>query len=396
MERGGDGKAEIRLVKYRWALFTTEPKDLRQFYESHYRKMAQEQEVSRPLNSNTVILDYRSVRNGQAVEEWAELFAECLPGRIAYFLSHSSENEALLLTQAKLPVSSKLLCGSLIVSGSDGRGKYSDIVVGLMDQFVPRALLSLLRGQYQVGFPPTVVVLGTPSNPEILRALALDAKALFFSSRDSQLPHSVVDILEERGVDVVDLEWLRTSGWRAQLRNFSTQYDLSAMLSDIDRIELLVRGEVGGRPVLSSCTTLFVGWLLSQLRSRVSSFHRGTVECVTSVGRKWNLSFSLDDKAPAAIRMGDMLAVELLVSEENLSSRSFFSPRRVRITLPEAGLFETEVFTEDGSSCVTGTHRELGAKEDLRRFFVRGDSTASYPEAFILGKEFSDLLSGAS
>ncbi|MCB0329064.1 MAG: glucose-6-phosphate dehydrogenase assembly protein OpcA [Bdellovibrionales bacterium] len=376
-------------VQHQWNLSKCDPQNLRGSFERSYRELSAEQKISRPLNANMIILDYvnteETMTGEQRATRWAEFFAEYNPGRIFYFVKRDP-GIGLSLPDGSVH-SDGLISGGVVIQGDDGRGRYSDMVFGRLNEYEPKAFLSLVRGQYQVGFRPNIVLVGAPDQNGLVEALSEDAASILFSSRFWSGAPRLFSRLAESDIELVDLEWLHISGWRAQLRNLALKHDLSKAQELLSKIKLTTaKAEVG---VIPPAGALFLGWLVSQFHSRILSLSRQGIECITAAGKKWIIEHRAESpKVSCALS-------ELEMSFDEAHGAPESAPLSVHIRLNDNYYFETDLTTRGGAFHFTGSNRDYTTIQDLKRYFTRGESTVTYREALTAGREIGDFLTSS-
>ena len=379
----------------RWHLSETSAEGLRKSFDEGYSSLSNSlpsgnEKLSRPLNSNTVILDYldtsQSMMSYERESRWVELFSEFNPGRIFFFVQGEGEKRVLLPDDSEL--GEMLISGGVSIKGDDGRSRYSDVVFGRLRDFEPRSFVSLLRAQFQVGFRPSLAILGAPIENGIVEALIEDSSSVIFSSRYRWSAPKLFDLLFESPVQLIDLEWLQVSSWRAQLRNLAMKYDLSNAYERLEKLTIessaLHDDTIGIQEGMDASSALFVGWFVSQMKSRLRSLSSDGVECVTSSGRSWVISHKRDD-SPSAFSLREV-KLDFLADDKD------DSPENVRIHLNAERMFETNLKCGEKNFHFTGTNRDFTPEDDLRRYFTRGESVASYRSSYAIACEVQELL----
>jgi hypothetical protein len=372
-----------------WSLQRCSAAEIRSVLDASYVKLSQGKKVARPLNSNSVVLNYfggdpANSREGALPDiRWAQFFAEFHPGRIFCFTSKATSEELMLPDGSVLGES--LVAGGVVASGNDGHARYSDVVFGQLESFEPAAFLSVLRGQLQVGFRPSIAIMGSPVSDGVIDGLLEDASDFIFSSRYWSSAPRLFHRLVQSDVELIDLEWIHISLWRAQLRNLALKHDLSDAHECVERVVLITNPTGGGGDsVLPPSGALLLGWIISQFQSRVTSFSHEGIECVSPKGKLWRIEHRVTEEPSSE----GVREVQLEFRPQKYSK----VPERATIRLNDNFFFETELFFEEKQYHFTGSNRKHRPEDDLFRFFSRGESTTMYRDALSSAREIGDLL----
>lgn len=387
-------------IKRVWELEPVQPKDVGWALEKSWRTLSSDRKVSRPQNANTVLLDYlepgsplhlhSELSSETHLNTWSHFFSELSPGRIFLFTKDTNSTPAVLPNGETL--AQELVAGGVIVEGEDGRERYSDVIFGSITQLSPPVLLSLVRGNLQVGFRPSLIILGAPEENQLVSGLLRDASSILFSSSYWGNSGPVFSRLFQSENELVDIEWLKVSLWRAQMRNIALKYDLSRMNEVLSSIEIDTSVDADNR--IPAETALLMGWFVSQLQSRVVSLSAKGIECISSSGKKWFLKHNTVTEKPSqgvsSSRGVSKCQFWLTPAEEGGTYE--LPPSAICIQLTPEGSFETTLTIASDEVHISGSRNERSPEEAMRRYYTRGESTATYREALAAALDISDLL----
>jgi hypothetical protein len=373
------GSEDPSATLFSWKLKSVAPSDLHDLFLVLRKELALEfSDLSRPLNGNAVIVDYSS-DTLDLVQERAQEVAQCLPGRIFLVALHPALKDIGEFSQ------SGVYAGCCVHRIESEKALLSEVVLLNGSAFSAPALSSILRAHYHVGFPPALFLFGTPDQNKILSLVLSEASTVLFSC-DSLRGEEGVALLDSFlgfGGECYDIDWIRLSSWRTELRNLSLRYSLQDRSSSIQEIVIHGGSPFGGKngegssSFLPQC--LFVGWLLLQLESELSAFTANGVECTTFDGHRWFLRYNVGN---AIDNTGGMSEITMVFGvPENLEVL------QVCLDAPHSRFHST--FTSAGNIFrSTGQFRSLTRKEALWRFYHRGESVTHYQESFRRGLEF--------
>jgi len=381
-------------VEREWHLKQTQPKDVAQAMEESWQTLSKGRRVSRPLNANSVVLDYLKADKTQKTRiesdqknraiEWSEFFSEVNPGRIFLF-TEGIDEKAMPLPHGET-LEEQVVAGGVIVRGEDGRERYSDLIFSRITPSSLPILLSVVRGTMQVGFRPSIIILGAPENNQLVNGLINDASTILFSSSYWGDSESVFRHLLRSECELVDVEWLKVALWRAQMRNVALKYNLSRINESLDAIE--IRTHVDEQNRVPASGALLMGWFVSQLQSRVVSLSAKGIECITSKGRRWLLKHV--PCTEGTLRGVQDCKLTFSASERNTLHES--PPNVIHIYMTDEGYFETTLKTGETVSHLSGPRYEGSTKVTIRRYYTRGESTATYRDALSASLDIGDLL----
>ncbi|MGA1191032.1 MAG: hypothetical protein ACO3XO_01985, partial [Bdellovibrionota bacterium] len=177
-------------IKRVWHLEQVQPRDVPRALEKSWQTLSTDRKVSRPQNANTVVLDYlepgsplhlhSELSSETHLITWSHFFSEVSPGRI--FLFTNDANSTSIRVPNGESLAQKVIAGGVIVQGEDGKERYSDVIFANITHLSPPVLLSLVRGNLQVGFRPSLIILGAPDQNQLVSGLMRDAASILFSS----------------------------------------------------------------------------------------------------------------------------------------------------------------------------------------------------------------------
>lgn len=380
-----------------WQLEPVQPKDVARALEKSWQTLSADRKVSRPQNANTVLLDYlepgsplhlhSELSSETHLITWLHFFSEVSPGRIFLFAKDTHSTPVRLPNGQ--PLAEEVVAGGVIVEGEDRKERYSDVIFGNITHLSPPVLLSLIRGNLQVGFRPSLIILGAPEENQLVNGLIRDASSILFSSSYWGDSSSVFSRVLQSEFELIDIEWLKLSLWRAQMRNIALKYDLSQMNELLSSIEITSGVDTHNR--ISAETALLMGWFISQLRSRVLSLSAKGIECISSTGKKWFLKHNVVTGNPSNSSRGPHKC-QLWFAPTQEEGRHDPSPSAICIQLTPEGLFETTLTIEGEEVHISGSRNESSPEGTIRRYYTRGESTATYREALAAALDISDLL----
>jgi hypothetical protein len=387
-------------IKRVWQLEQVQPRDVPRALEKSWQTLSTDRKVSRPQNANTVVLDYlepgsplhlhSELSSETHLITWSHFFSEVSPGRI--FLFTNDANSTSIRVPNGESLAQKVIAGGVIVQGEDGKERYSDVIFANITHLSPPVLLSLVRGNLQVGFRPSLIILGAPDQNQLVSGLMRDAASILFSSSywgDSSL---VFSRLLQSDYELIDIEWLKVSLWRAQMRNIALKYDLSRMDELLSSIEITTGVDAHHR--IPAETALLMGWFISQLRSRVISLSSKGIECISSRGKRWFLKHHavIGDPSQAANHPRGVGKCQLQFTPTEQGETQEPPPSAICIQLNPEGMFETTLSIQNDEVHISGSRNESSPEGTIRRYYTRGESTATYREALAAALDISELL----
>lgn len=238
-------------------------------------------------------------------------------------------------------------------------------------------LPSLLRAHLLPTVPLHLVVLDPSLDLQLLKTLISLAETIYLDSEEVQDPAGLLAIIEERKLQVVDLQWLALSPWRESIKS---SFDRSSMIERLPLIQkIVIRGRSSSTRDVPVSMLLLAGWVAGRLglslegegRSSPLSFSRDSgervfIEFVMEGGDapRLDVLHLLDGSGAPLLELrhqGDRGALEALIHEQ----------LEVKILHPFEDLTSTEL---------------------LARYFLVGESTSNYCSASRLAVELSKRI----
>ena len=180
------------------------------------------------------------------------------------------------------------------------------------------------------------------------------------------------DLSLDGETDVIDLNWLRLSPWREQIRLVFDQGSFAEALTKIDSITI-----AGGKDTVGSSVFSLAGWLVSRMEMKVNSFGSRGFECETLTGSTLTIQ----------IEPG---------SQAGLASIRFESQSEDGETYYLEVSRDTVLHTTSNIEPDYHVSRTLESEDEndlLIRYFAVGDSITNYQPALEMGLELRQLWS---
>ncbi|MCB0320610.1 MAG: hypothetical protein KDD60_06745 [Bdellovibrionales bacterium] len=363
-------------AKSQWYLRPCAPRSIRSTLEDVRSSIGL---LKRPLNANAIILDYNASSETE-VRERAELLSRHYPGRTFYILASDTVG---------LPDGSALEkqpnVGGVVLTKSEGKPLFNEFVFCKGGSLPVQALLSIVRANLNVGFSPLLLLFGSPHEELLTRELIQLSSSIVFSSEWLVSYPGVLETLLEGDTELIDLTWIRLSGWRAQLRNLSLKYHLTALSSVLQSIVLRTHGLAS--PNSSPEITLIAGWLIRQMNSQVTSLSAKGFECLSKVSSQvWHLRI---ENESSGVEPG-LREIEILFGPSNQYQNE------VMVRIAQVGDNSFQSYFDSGSIHYrsTGYGREESTLETLLRYFSKGESIALYRDSLVEGQALTTLQEG--
>lgn len=335
--------------------------------------VARDGERVTPSAVRNIIIFVPNVKFRDRLEEYLDILSQIQPAR--YFVMYRDSK----ITELQASVSTR--------GGDDGGGiVYSEVVrliVPLLD-FAPVA--PVIRANLLPGVSTEVILSGLDKllEEELSQIVPLGDKVIIDTGEQEGLLPTVTKLLDH-GPTFVDLDWIRLSPWKDQIRLAFEYVQLKEQISQIAAIIIKVRSGENDRKVVPSQSLLLAGWIAVRLNLEVMAYGNSEFECRTSSGRVVRIRFEFVNSTSKVSQL------DFLHNFDDPSESS--SNLVLSISLSELFSSQSGVCPEYRQTAVAD---DLSLKSLLTRFYLQGESIRTYNAALRQASALESLKVGYS
>lgn len=339
----------------RAAYIAVEPEGLSRALVDLFADLAQRGKgYIRSANRNLLVL-CPSMSVLEAVENCVTTMSEVHPSRF-FVLIHDEQTQRI---QVEL--------GVRIVPVTKSNFSCSEVIRIKAARKHSAAVAEIVRSKLLSGMPIELTVFESGVAPEMLERFAAVADdAIFDSSIFEDQPEAIFR-LAELNQPSVDLQWLRLSPWRDEIRRVFDRRSSAAVLSSLSEIVIETQDNSDGR--VPNCALMLAGWIGSRLGLTLAGTKGVDRVLSDSAGRsvvvKFRSSGSSKESRLTRVSMSFRENGEVILNRDG-------DLVRIEVTIPPAYRTKRPIDDEDRDAV-------------LRRYFLIGESTKNYPEAVRLG-----------
>lgn len=219
-------------------------------------------------------------------------------------------------------------------------------------------IASIVRSNLVSGRATEIFFLDDEAVHQLGSSLGPLGEGAYFDSSDFEYGLTTVSHIKDLRLRLVDLEWLRLSGWRDFIRSGFERAALRTVLNDLT--EIVVKG-CRAKPKRSVALDLMAGWIVSRLGLSVVVVDENELSLIDS------------RKKPIVLRMYE----ESAHNNDDVEEVSFFGENGTVVTFHKGDNFEIRT---SGLPKVN-VHRVIDSSQStelLRRYFLIGESVANY------------------
>lgn len=298
------------------------------------------------IESNVLILGDGS--GNESLEKLTQL----IPGRFFVLSTGAGADNAEITALCHSANSATTVCSDIVR------------VTVQPDQF--EALPSLLRAHFLPTVPLHLFVLDENPNLQLLKTLTTLAETLYIDSSELRDPIGLLAIVDEGGLQVVDLQWLFLAPWRESIKSSFDRPSLIERLPSINKI--VIKGQRSNKGPTPVSMLLLASWMAGRLGlslEKVLNLH--TIVLARETGERVLLEFMVEE--------GESERLDAVALFDGASSLVELVRQEGERTALEATIhdrFEMKVIYP---------FEELSKGELLARYFLVGESTANYCRA---------------
>lgn len=247
------------------------------------------------------------------------------------------------------------------------------------------ALCGAIRANLITGMP-TQLYIYDKTGIQTFSYLAPLAEQIIFSSQVFEDNFSFASQLTAKNYNLIDLEWLRQSAWRDQIRSVFDRPLWRNFLPEIEAVE--IESESPGAEVPAASSLIMAGWICDRLNLQAVSGSAGSFSCLAPGGRK--ILLNLGSSASKEASQLNSLLLRFGKDGANLVQlrRSGEAGRELAAELLETTVRLGEEFR------LSRTLDDESRDALLRRYFFIGESTVNYraslEKAMKLGKFYNN------
>lgn len=338
-----------------------------------------------PENATLIILDYRDDAKPER-DRIIDLFSRYMPGRFFYYRIYPPGTPKEDLKGPQFGIARHCLSNGkeLCSLACSAEAIANDL----------RSAVSVMLRHSLVGFPSQLLVLGSTPCWEEIRPFVDHGCRVFFDFDEWRSHPAFLDVLLNLESDLVDIEWLQLSDWRAQFRNLFSRVDLSSDLSNLSEVEIFYVSPSAALG-LPSKGLLLGGWFLDRLNFPPSSAMAKGIECTRPDGSPFRLLFTrkAEYEIPA-LREAKLTFTEDGTGSPDESAHAEPHCKSVSVRLLGGGEFDTVIDRDHDSFHFSGVSQGFDLLNDLDRFFRIGESLQNYRGSLLLSLQIDQLERG--
>lgn len=244
----------------RYSYTATSPEKIAATLAKLFESMEEEGKVTR-FATNNLLIAVSSEKSLDEVEEFIDLLSIVHPSRF-FVINAASDPKEL---SAEVSARCQLL----------GKNEHvcSEVVRLHVGAERVECIPSLLLANLITGVPTECFVFDERANTDIIDQLLLMSEAVYFDSGEFDHNVEMVHHLSSSKASLVDLQWVKLSPWREQIRIAFERADAKELVGSLKNITIISSGESGA----AAPTRLIAGWLLSKLGLEVRAAHTGLI-----------------------------------------------------------------------------------------------------------------------
>lgn len=334
----------------RYLYTKTPPERIGETMSKVFESMEEDGQVTR-FATNNLLIAVSSSKPADEIEEFIDLLSIVHPSRFFVVKASGDPNELSAEVSARCQMLGKNehVCSEVV-----------KITVG-SERF--HSLPSLLLANLVTGVPTETLILHDDAPAELIDRMLQMSEVVYFDSGDFDRNVDMVHHLSSSKAALVDLQWVKLSPWREQIRLSFERADAKELVGQLRSITIISSGDAAG----AAPTRLLAGWLLSKLGLEVRVDKRGLLGFKRE-GGEVALSFeNIKSDGPSELR-----EVHLDFNPGKTGRRS------MRFVRGETLDSLIEVDRPVRHTAVVEADDKLSR---LRRFFTIGESMINYPAA---------------